>query len=113
PVGIAAERGEGIAKPDAGAVGAVEGARVEDARHRLRARQGHGETHALLVAEGEDLDREGQADTVAVERRYRLDGDDDAEVPVETTGVADRIDVRAEEQRRQVRRGALVAADDV
>ena len=59
------------------------------------------ETHALLVAEGDHLDREGQRSPARVQRGHSLDRGDHAEIAVIVAGVAHGIDVRAEQQRRR------------
>ena len=91
----------------------VQRLRVERAGDRARAGELAREAHAFLVAEGHHLDREGQALAGAMQRRHGLDRGDHAEIAVVVAGVADRVDVRAEQQRRRSGPVALVAADHV
>ena len=86
---------------DALLVGDVQRLRLEGAGDRARAGELAREAHALLVAEGDHLDREGQALAGGVQRRHGLDRGDHAEIAVVVAGVAHGVDVRAEQQRRQ------------
>ena len=87
--------------------------RIEGAGDGARARELAREAHAFLVAEGDDLDRKGQALARGMQSGDRLDRGDHAEIAVVVARVADRVDVRAEQQRRCVGPLTRVAADDV
>ena len=113
PGGIAAELLQRFAQADAVGVAHVQGRRVEGPRHGARAVQRHREAHAFLVAEGQHLDREGQALEPAVKRGNRRDRGDDAQVAVVLAGVPHGVDVGADQQGRQAGFDPLVAADDV
>lgn len=71
------------------------------------------EPRALLVGEGDDLDREGELFAPRRERLDAGDGRDDAEHSVVLPGVPDGVEVRAEHERGGAGRLALVAPDDV
>ena len=73
-------------------VGSTMPAMVDEDDQRLR------EAHALLVAEGEHLEREGQRDAAGAHLLDRDDAGDDAEVAVVAAGVDDGVDVRTDEQ---------------
>ena len=100
-VGIAAEAAQSRLQMHALLVGDVQGLRLEGARDRARARELAREAHALLVAERDHLDREGQALAGGVQGCHGLDRGDHAEIAVIVAGVADRVDVRAQQERRQ------------
>ena len=57
-----------------------------------------GIAHALLVAEGQDLERERQRDAAGAQFLDRDDAGDDAEIAVEAAAVDDRVEMRADQQ---------------
>ena len=110
---VAAEAAQRSLEMGALGVDHVQRLRVERAGDRARAGELAREAHAFLVAERDHLDRERQTLAGAVQRRHGLDRGDHAEIAVVVPGVAHRVDVRAQQQRRQSRTVALVAADHV
>ena len=84
-----------------------------------RARQGaaadhaEGEPGALLVREGDDLDRIVGLDTTFLHRLRDLDAGEHAERPVEVPAVVHGVDVRADEDGRSVGIPPLPAAEEV
>ena len=111
--GSVAERGKRVAHGDAVRVGERERRRVERPRDRAAAEVRGAEPQPLLVAEAEHVDGERQADLLRAQPRDALDRRDHAERAVERAGVADRVEVRAEQQRARVRVAAGHAADEV
>ena len=81
--------------------------------HRAAGKEAGLEARALLVGERGDLDRDRQALVAAIELGHAGDAEQDAEVAVVFSAIADRIEVRADEERFRARGGALVAADHV
>ena len=77
----------------------------------LGAEQGGAEARALLVAEADQLQGEGELDVV----QPLGDGDrhDDPEHPVVGAGVGDGVEVRAQQQRGQPRLATLASAAHV
>ncbi len=96
--GVAAEGAQRVSERDAVGVACIEPGGVEAAGARVRTGQGDGEAHTFLVAEGPDLDREGER----AGGRQRLDGGDDAEAPVVAAGVAHGVEVGTKQQDRAV-----------
>ena len=79
---IAAEGEQRIADLDARGIDQVEHGRLERTRHGRRAEQRFREAHPLLVAEGEDLDVERQAEAAGTNLLGGEDAGDDAEIAV-------------------------------
>jgi hypothetical protein len=80
---------------------------------RPAAEQSGAEAHALLVAEADHLDREGQSPFLLVQCLHAFDGGDHAEHAIVFSCVAHRVEVRAEHEAGEAGPAALVAADDV
>ena len=112
-LGVETEAAQRIAHADPAAVDGVQDLRAERARHRAAAEQGGVEPGALLVGEADDLGRERQTPAGGVQRVDALDAGDDAEHPVVLARVTHGVQMRAEDERRQTRPLALVAADAV
>ena len=110
-IGIAAESQQRLAQADAGPVDGVEIGRLESAGERARACEGDGKAHALLVAEGRDVDGEIQNLARFMQGRHGFDGGDHAEIAVIAPGVAHGIDMGAEDQHRRVGRSSGIMAD--
>ena len=98
---------------DAFGVASIEQARIEAPGDRAAAEKARGEAHALLFRECDDVEVKRQ---LAAEPPQMLGHDqrnEHAEPAVVFSGVADRVVVRRQDQRRRVRIVGGMAPDDI
>ena len=112
-LGIESERRQCVAHRHSIAVAAVEELPIERAGDRAAAEQRGAETHAFLVGESHDLDRERQPRPARVEGVNAIDGRDHAQHAVVLAGVAHGVEVRTQHEAGRARRTAFVATDDI
>ena len=110
---IAAERLQSVAHGDPGGVLLVERVLRVGSGKRARTGQRQAEAHALFVAEGDDFDGVPEPFPGRGERLDHGERGERAVIAVVAAGVAHRVDMRAQHQRRRAGALALVARDDV
>ncbi len=111
--GVEPEGGHRLAHGDAGLVAALQRCHVEGAGDGTRAGEGHRKAHAFLVAECDHLDGEGQLVAETPQLLDHREAREHAEIAVIFAGIAHRIDMRGDDQRRQTRLTSFQPPDDV
>ena len=94
-------------------VGQVEPRGVEAAGEGRRAEVGDAEPRALLVGEADHLDRRRRGLTLGGDPLHDRDAGENPERPVEAPRVGDRVEMRADHERRAVGARPGQLADDV
>ncbi|BDZ48436.1 hypothetical protein GCM10025867_06770 [Frondihabitans sucicola] len=100
PRRVETELDERLAKREPGGVGELPPGLRPGAGHGSRSQQGRAEARPLLVAERQDLDREGQSDVFRAQAVHGRDRDHDAQDPVEPAGVGNGVEMRSEQECR-------------
>ena len=108
------ERFERRAHAEAGGIGELEIGVAKLAAVAFATEVGAGETHAFFLGKTEHFDGKRQRDATATQFGERDDRQHHAERTVKTSGVAHRVEVRAEQQRAGARRsGRFEATDEI
>ena len=111
--GIQSRRGHRRRQGDAVGVAALQQARIETPRDRAAAEEARGEAHALFFGECDDVEVERQPAAEPLQVLGHDQRDEDAEPAVIFAGIADRIVVRRQDQRRRVWIVGGIASNDV